>query len=191
MRRGPSGRAPHKAPAEHLTKIFQEAELVGRVQRGGSLAVGGVGADQADERDRPRLGEQPGDVRGAADVLATRGLVEAEVAVEAVAQVVAVEQEGRLAGFDQALLDGGGDRRLAGARQAGEPQRRAARARASCQRRSRVMREPCQRTLGLRSVFGSAASGASTSVSRITPAATVSLVASSITIRLPVTRLRR
>ncbi len=52
------------------------------------------------------------------------------------------------------------------------------------------MRVPCQRTFGLRSLFGSA-TAPSTSVSRITPAATVSLVASSIMIRLPVTRLRR
>ncbi len=61
-----------------------------------------------------------------------------------------------------------------------------------CQRRSRVMRVPCQRTFGLRSVLASVtdAESPSTSVSRITPAATVSLVASSITIRLPVTRLR-
>ena len=44
--------------------------------------------------------------------------VEAEVAVEAVAQVVAVEQERRLAELDQPLLDGRGDRRLAGARAA-------------------------------------------------------------------------
>jgi hypothetical protein len=60
------------------------------------------------------------------------------------------------------------------------------------QRCGRVTRVPCQRTLGLRSLFFCAAPPSiSTSVSRITPAATVSLVAASITIRLPVTRLRR
>ena len=62
-----------------------------------------------------------------------------------------------------------------------------------CQRRPRVMRVPCQRTLGLRSVLVCVPppSPVSTSVSRITPAATVSLLASSITMRLPVRRLRR
>ena len=60
----------------------------------------------------------------------------------------------------------------------------------AAQRRPRVMRVPCQRTFGLRSLL-IALSPVSTSVSSTTPAATVSLVASSITIKLPVTRLRR
>ena len=55
---------------------------------------------------------------------------EAEVARQAVAQVVAVEEVGRAAGLDEAALERGGDRRLARRGQAGEPDRRAARARA-------------------------------------------------------------
>ena len=55
--------------------------------------------------------EQPCDVRGAAHVLTARLLVEAEVAVEAMAEVVAVEQERGAAGGDQTLLDGARDRR--------------------------------------------------------------------------------
>ena len=97
----------------------------GCVQRGGGFAVGGVGADEAGQRDRPGLGEQPCDVSGAADVLAAGVLVEAEVAVEAVAEVVAVEQERGATGEDEAFLDGARDRGLAGGRQPGEPQGRA------------------------------------------------------------------
>jgi hypothetical protein len=50
------------------------------------------------------------------------GVGEAEVAVEAVAHVVAVEQVGVQAQRQQRALDQVGDGRLAGARQAGEPQ---------------------------------------------------------------------
>ena len=54
--------------------------------------------------------------------------VEAEVAGQPVADVVAVEQVGGAAGLDQRALERDGDRRLARGRQAGEPDRRAARA---------------------------------------------------------------
>ncbi len=95
---------------------LEEIELVRRVQRGGRVAVGRVGAHEADERDDAGLREQSRDMRGAAHVLRARRLVEAEVAVETVAQVVAVEQEGGAADLEQALLDRGGDGRLARAR---------------------------------------------------------------------------
>ena len=62
-------------------------------------------------------------MRGAAHVLPARLLAEAEVAVQPVAEVVAVEQEGRPSGLDQPLLHRRGDRRLARAGQAREPQR--------------------------------------------------------------------
>src|ERR1035438_2958507 len=52
--------------------------------------------------------------------------VEAEVAVEAVSQVVAVEQHRHSADIEQPLLDSRGDGRLAGAREPGEPECRAA-----------------------------------------------------------------
>src|SRR3546814_1760488 len=50
------------------------------------------------------------------------GVGEAEVAVQSMADVVAIEQIGVVAQRVQALLDQVGDGRLAGARQAGEPQ---------------------------------------------------------------------
>ena len=58
----------------------------------------------------------------APDVLDPVGIGEAQVAVEAVAHVVAVQQVGVAAERGQAPFDAVGDRRLARARQAGEPQ---------------------------------------------------------------------
>src|SRR5436305_6404859 len=104
-----------------VDEYLDEVQVIGSMQRGGRLAIGRVRADEADERDRPRLSQQAGEVRGAPHILPTCLLVEAQIAVEPVAQVVAVEQEDRLAGCDQALLHRGSDRRLARSRQPGEP----------------------------------------------------------------------
>ena len=71
---------------------------------------------------RPRIGHQLGHLGDAADVLDAVGVGEAQVAVEAVADVVAVEQVGVLAEREQPLLHQVGDGRLARARQAREPQ---------------------------------------------------------------------
>jgi hypothetical protein len=65
------------------------------VDRARGVAVGAVGGDERDERDDARLGEQRRGVRGAADVLRPVVRREAEVAVQAVAQVVAVEPQRR------------------------------------------------------------------------------------------------
>ena len=62
----------------------------------------------------------------AADVLDAVGVGEAEVAVEAVADIVAVEHIGVAARRVQLLFEQVGDGRLAGARQAGEPEHRRA-----------------------------------------------------------------
>ena len=80
------------------------------MQGGRGLAIGGVGAHEAHEGDRPRLGHQPCDVSRPAHVLAARTLVESQVAVEAVAQIVAVEQKRGLPDCEQALLHRAGDR---------------------------------------------------------------------------------
>ena len=74
------------------------------------------------QHDQPRVDHQPGHFRDAADVLHAVVVGEAEILVEAVAHVVAVEQVGVLAQRQQALLDEVGDGRLARARQAGEPE---------------------------------------------------------------------
>ena len=88
-----------------------------------------LGAERRDERaqhDQAGIDHQLGHLADAADVLDAVGVGEAEIAVEAVAHVVAVEQHGVDAARVQRLLDQIGDGRLAGAGQAGEPQHRAA-----------------------------------------------------------------
>ena len=62
------------------------------------------------------------DFGDAADILDAVGIGEAEIAVEAVADIVAVEQIGDVALGMELLLDEIGDGRFAGARQSGEPQ---------------------------------------------------------------------
>ena len=74
----------------------------------------------------PRVGEQLRDLGDAADVLGAVLGREAEVLVQAVADVVAVEHVGELAPLDERLLRGHRDRRLPGAREAREPERGAA-----------------------------------------------------------------
>ena len=104
---------------------LDERDAGGLVDRARGGAVGRVGRDERDERDDARLGEQRGGVRGAADVLGAVLGAEAEVAVEPVAQVVAVEPQRRPTGADQQRLDLDGERRLARRGQPGEPDRRA------------------------------------------------------------------
>ena len=84
------------------------------------------GADQCDEGERPRLGEHASDLAGPADVLGSVPVREAEVPVQPVPQVVAVEQEGGAAAAHVGLLHPRGQRRLARPRQAREQERRAA-----------------------------------------------------------------
>ena len=86
------------------------------------------GQIERDERQHPRLGEHAGHLTGPAHVLGAVPVREAEVAVEPVAQVVAVEQEGGPAAVDERLFHRGGQGRLAGPRQAGEQHRTARRA---------------------------------------------------------------
>ena len=79
------------------------------------------------EPERHRLGLS---LKQAEEALAAVAGLEAEVAGEPVAQVVAVEQVGGAAGLDERALERDRDRRLARRRQAGQPDRRAARRRA-------------------------------------------------------------
>ena len=71
------------------------------------------------------VGEQLGHLADAADVLLAVGGGEAQVLVQAVADVVAVEHVGQVAALDQGVLEGEGDGALARAAQAGEPDGRA------------------------------------------------------------------
>ena len=79
---------------------------------------------KAVEHDQAGVRHQPRDLADAADILDSVGLGEAEVAVEAVTDIVAIEQKGMPSARREPLLDEVGDGRLARARQAGEPQHR-------------------------------------------------------------------
>ena len=85
-------------------------------------ALGAERRDERHEHDQPGVDHQLRDFGDAADVLDAVGVGEAEVLVQPVADVVAVEQVGVTAERVQPLLDQVGDRRLARAGQAGEPQ---------------------------------------------------------------------
>ena len=99
----------------------------GRVDRASdAVAVLAVRRDERREHDRAGVDEQLRDLADPADVLGPVLGREAEVAVEPVADVVAVEDVGEAAVGEQPVLDGVGERALAGAGEAGEPDDRAA-----------------------------------------------------------------
>ena len=97
-----------------------------------------------DQHDQPGIGHQPGDFADAADVLDPVGLGEAEIVVEAVADIVAVEQIGVPALGQQLLLDQIGDGRLAGAGKPGEPQHARASGPSAAARLALVTSSACQ-----------------------------------------------
>ena len=79
------------------------------------VAIAAVGGDEADQSDDAGIGEQGGQLTGAADGFGTVGLREGKVAVEAGAEVVSVEAVDVLAVLlHELLLQGGGDGGLAG-----------------------------------------------------------------------------
>ena len=74
------------------------------------------------KHDEPGIGHQLGDLADAADVLDAVGIGEAQIAVEAVADIVAVEQDRVAPRRVKLLLQQIGDGRFARAGEAGEPQ---------------------------------------------------------------------
>ena len=86
------------------------------------VALRAEGRDERDEHDQAGVDEELRRLGDAADVLDAVGIGEAEVAVEAVADIVAVEEIGVAAEEVELLLDEIGDGRLAGAGEAGEPE---------------------------------------------------------------------
>ena len=86
------------------------------------VAVLAIGADEAGHGDDAAVGEQLGDLADAADVLLAVGGGEAEVLVQPVADVVAVEDVGQPAALHQGVFQREGDGALARAAQAGEPE---------------------------------------------------------------------
>ena len=85
------------------------------------VALGAIGRDERAQHDQSALHHELGDLADAADVLDAVGFGEAEIAVQAVAHIVAVENHGVMAAGMQPLLDEVGDGRLAGAGKPGEP----------------------------------------------------------------------
>jgi uncharacterized protein YbjT (DUF2867 family) len=89
------------------------------------VAVGAVRADEAGDGNDAGVSEELGDLADAADVLRAVFGGEAEVLVQPVSDVVAVEPIGVLALLEQHLFEGDGDGALAAAGQAGQPERAA------------------------------------------------------------------
>ena len=129
---------------------------------------------------RPGVDHQLRDLGDAADVLDAVGVGEAEVAVEAVADVVAVEQVGVVPAAVQLALDQVGDRRLAGAGEAGQPEHlrllvQASRRAPACRSSAPASETFCERRRA----------------KWISPAPTVALVIRSIRMKPPVSRFSR
>jgi len=84
------------------------------VQLASGIAVGDVGRDEGGDGEGGRGGEELGDLADATDVLVAVLLAEAEVLVQAHADVVAVKPEGALAELEDGRLERDAERALAG-----------------------------------------------------------------------------
>ena len=88
---------------------LDERQLRGVVERAGDLAVGLQRRNRAKPGHHAGVGQQPGQMPNAADVLGAIACGEAEIVGQAVPDVVTVQQVGHLTGFDERPLDGHGD----------------------------------------------------------------------------------
>jgi len=96
-------------------------KIVGPDQRARHPPLDSERRNERHEDDEPRVDHQAGDFGNAADVLHAVGFRESEIFVESMTHVVAVEQV-RVPPHDvESLFDEVRDRRLAGARESGEP----------------------------------------------------------------------
>lgn len=86
-----------------------------------NLAVGNVGGNKAGEGNGAAVGKQLGDLGDAANVFVAVLFGEAQVLVQAEADIVAVEAVGGEAEVEEVLLEGGGDGGFARGGEAGEP----------------------------------------------------------------------
>jgi len=75
-------------------------EFTGREQRAGHLPFLAERGDEGGQYDQPGVGHEFGDFGDAADVFGAVLIAKAEVAVQAVADVVAVEQIGVTSGSE-------------------------------------------------------------------------------------------
>jgi hypothetical protein len=170
---------------EHL----DEGHVQCLVDSARGVAVARVGADEADDRNPPGVGQQRRDVGGAPDVLGAADAIEAKVAVEAVTQVVAVEPVGVAPGGHGTAFDLGRERDFP---DAGSPVSHSVAP--DCprlsQRWARVSVDGLQTTLVLGSANPQTTTCAPVGCSTIA-APDVSGVAPSMRMKLPVDRLRR
>ena len=102
---------------EHLDKVG----IAGRVDVASQLTVAGVRGDEGDDGHDTGISEELGDLGHTADVLCAVLGGETNVAVEACADVVAVEDVAQLASVHEGTLEGVGDGTLATATEAGHP----------------------------------------------------------------------
>jgi len=91
-----------------------------------ALAVGAQRRNQGGQYDGAGIGEQAGRLARTADVFAAVLRGKAKAGAQALAQAVAVQYDDLAAGLEQAQFQRTRQRRLAGARQAGEPDHRTA-----------------------------------------------------------------
>src|SRR5262249_20185874 len=92
------------------------------VKRAHGVAVLAVGADEAGHGNDRAVDKELGNLADAADILFTVGGREAKVLVQAMPNVVAVEDVCQVAALDQCMLECEGNRALARPTQAGEPE---------------------------------------------------------------------
>ena len=85
------------------------------------LPLGPEGRDEGGQHDQPGIGHQPRHLAHAADVFHPVGIGKAQIAVQPVTHIVAIQKEGVLAQGMQLLFHDIGDGRFARTRQAGEP----------------------------------------------------------------------
>src|SRR5690554_3038240 len=97
-------------------------ELAGGEQVAYQAAVAGEGADEGAENDQAGIGEQLAHLANAADIFYPVVVGEAQILAQAMAHVVAVQQEGVITPIMQGNVHGVGDGGFATAAQAGEPE---------------------------------------------------------------------
>ena len=97
-------------------------ELARFEERAGVIALGTVGADERDDRDKAGIDKQARDLGNPANVFDAIGLGEAEILIQAKANFVTVEQIRVTTGSVQALFQRVRNRGFAGRGKASEPQ---------------------------------------------------------------------
>ncbi len=92
---------------------FNERQACFNVQGADGVTILAIRADEACHRDDTGVGEQLGHLADTADILLAVGGREAEIFIQAVANIVAVEDVGKPAPLDDRVFEGEGDGALA------------------------------------------------------------------------------